>query len=853
MKKRGLSLLLALALCLSMMPAAVFAEEGDFVIEDGVLTKYTGSGGAVTIPSGVTSIGDEAFNSRDDLQSITIPSSVTSIGHSAFAHCTSLTSVTIPSSVTSIEMWTFGNCTNLQSITIPSSVTSIGTNAFFNCKSLTDVNFNGTQEQWKSISMSPYDREDLENATIHCSDGNIGSGSSSGGGNGSSSDTYEITASSRNQTITSGGATSTTSIVSGWKSSAGSAMMNAKVQSIEWSVSDSSVVTVEKSPFANTESMGISSAVATAKPGVTKDTTVTVTVKITYTYNGKTYTSEDSTNLTVKAQDANADTPKLTVSPTTVNLAVGEKATVTATLTGVKNYSDYRMSWQNIYGSEIPFTVSGVTKSGSWNGNSNFDSQGRATITITGSKVGSTTFFPILQTSAGKQVNYEGNDGSGNVTVTVSKPITVSFNSNGGSSVSSKTVATGQTYGALPTPTRKDYTFDGWYTSSYGGSKVTSDTIVTSTYNHTLYAHWIERKEITVSFNSNGGSSVSSKTVIVGEQYGTLPTSTREGYTFDGWYTSSTGGNKVTSGTTVSNKYDHTLYAHWIQADGKLTVSPSSVNFNKAQEGYTQPTAQTVTVKNTGKGEVALSQPTASYFELGGLSSAKLAANASATFTVRPKAGLKAETYSETITIKSTDGKTSATLSISFAVDAKTSETPVSSFTDVPASSWYYPAVMWAVENGITSGTGDNTFSPDAVCTRGQVVTLLYRAVGQREAPTVANPFTDVQVSDYYYQTVLWAMENNITGGTSATSFSPDEACTRGQVVTFLWRAAGQPEPNTSSSTFADVRDTGAYYYKAVLWAVENGITSGTSDTSFSPEDTCTRGQIVAFLYRAYK
>ena len=180
-------------------------------------------------------------------------------------------------------------------------------------------------------------------------------------------------------------------------------------------------------------------------------------------------------------------------------------------------------------------------------------------------------------------------------------------------------------------------------------------------------------------------------------------------------------------------------------------------------------------------------------------------------------------------------------------------ETPVDGnpFTDVAQGAYYYDCVLWAVKHDpqITNGTSASTFSPDKTCTRAQVVTFLWRANGCPEPEASGNPFTDVKPDAYYYKAVLWAVEKGITNGVSATAFGPDRGCTRGQVVTFLWRAAGQPVPTKTDNPFTDVKPD-AYYYKAVLWAVEKGITKGTSAKKFSPENTCTRGQIVTFLYR---
>ena len=164
---------------------------------------------------------------------------------------------------------------------------------------------------------------------------------------------------------------------------------------------------------------------------------------------------------------------------------------------------------------------------------------------------------------------------------------------------------------------------------------------------------------------------------------------------------------------------------------------------------------------------------------------------------------------------------------------------------------FYYDPVLWAVGHTpqITNGVDPTHFSPDATCTRGQVVTFLWRAKGCPEPTKTDNPFADVKEGAFYYKAVLWAVENGVTNGVDPTHFGPNQGCTRGQVVTFLWRAEGQPKPGSDANPFADVK--GGFYYNAVLWAVEKNITKGTDATHFSPDKTCTRGQIVTFLYRA--
>lgn len=170
-------------------------------------------------------------------------------------------------------------------------------------------------------------------------------------------------------------------------------------------------------------------------------------------------------------------------------------------------------------------------------------------------------------------------------------------------------------------------------------------------------------------------------------------------------------------------------------------------------------------------------------------------------------------------------------------------------FVDVKQGDYYYDAVQWAVGKKITSGTSATTFTPDGICTRAQTVTFLWRSQGSPKAAGAENPFTDVSKDAYYYDAVLWAVEQGITNGTSAITFSPDATVTRGQTAAFLWRVAKQPQVDQTANPFADVTQD-AYYYNAVLWAVAKEITNGTSSTTFSPDQGCTRAQIVTFLWR---
>ena len=171
---------------------------------------------------------------------------------------------------------------------------------------------------------------------------------------------------------------------------------------------------------------------------------------------------------------------------------------------------------------------------------------------------------------------------------------------------------------------------------------------------------------------------------------------------------------------------------------------------------------------------------------------------------------------------------------------------PTVKFTDVSKDDWFYEPVMWAVSNNITAGVSENKFAPNQTCTRAQAVMFLWNQAGK---PVVSrkNTFKDVKRSDWYYNAVQWAVSEGITNGTSKTTFSPSKTCNRAEIVTFLWNQAGKPSVS-ASNPFKDVKSSD-WYYKAVQWAVKKGVTSGTSKTTFSPTKACTRAQIVTFMY----
>ena len=188
-------------------------------------------------------------------------------------------------------------------------------------------------------------------------------------------------------------------------------------------------------------------------------------------------------------------------------------------------------------------------------------------------------------------------------------------------------------------------------------------------------------------------------------------------------------------------------------------------------------------------------------------------------------------------------------LALVLVVTASPAAAAEATFTDVAADAYYAAPVAWAVDKGITNGMTETTFGPDSPCTRGHVVTFLWRAMGKPAPTQTTHSFTDIAEGEYYYDAVLWAVEKGVTTGMSATTFEPASPCTRGQVVTFLWRAMGKPAPTQTTHNFTDVEE-GQYYYEPMLWAVEKGVTTGMSATTFEPQTTCNRGQVVTFLFR---
>ena len=337
--------------------------------------------------------------------------------------------------------------------------------------------------------------------------------------------------------------------------------------------------------------------------------------------------------------------------------------------------------------------------------------------------------------------------------------------------------------------------------------------------------------EFTITFNGNGGTPSVGSMRTTNQKLTSLPTATHSGrYSFDGWYTAASGGTKITTATVF---YENTtVYAHWTYIGGGGSSGGGG--------GYTYHTIRAISGLN---GSISPS----------GWTSVRHGWDQ--TFTITPDKGYAvAKVLVDGKSVGSVKSYTFKNVTKDHTIEVvfmKANGNPQTGvFVDVPEGSYYEEAVDWAVEKGITTGTGNNYFTPDGICTRAQAVTFLWRVAGSPTPKTEAMVFADVLDGSYYYEAVLWAVENGITVGTSATTFSPELTCSRAHIVTFLWRAANSPSVKTDNP-FTDVA-ADAYYIDAVLWAVKHKITAGTTLSTFSPDEGCTRAQIVTFLYRAH-
>lgn len=398
-----------------------------------------------------------------------------------------------------------------------------------------------------------------------------------------------------------------------------------------------------------------------------------------------------------------------------------------------------------------------------------------------------------------------------------------SFTMNGGT-VTNLYVEHDANYGA--TFKYNDGTIEHLYLSKENGN---GQSIEVTPVKGVIYNGGVKEQDlVTLTMKYNDGATADSTYNVASGTTITLPTPRRSGYTFNGWYD---GSKFYAAGASYTVSATVTLNASWSYISSGSSYDPT---YSVSTPSKTEHGTVTVSPKSASKGDTV-------------------------TVTVKPDSGYVLETLTVTdkngneLTLKDKgNGKYTFTMPAG-KVEVKATfmedNSMLNFFYDVPNNAYFYEAVKWAVKNGITDGVGNNLFAPEQPCTRAQIVTFLWRAAGSLEPKGAASGMTDVVSGSYYEKAVAWAIENGITTGTTTSTFSPDATCTRAQAVTFLARALKAKA--ASAAEFSDV-PTGSYFADAVAWAAANGVTEGIGGGLFGSDNDCTRGQIVTFLYRAY-
>ena len=909
MKKRVLSLLLVLLMVVSLVPISALADRSNtdvaYAVErgniyfdkakgtitdcdgsvtkasipaeiDGVAVTSIGEDAflsctsltGVTIPNSVTRIGDRAFRNCTSLASVTIPNSVTSVGNYAFVYCTSLASIDIPNSVTSIGGYAFSGCTSLTSIDIPNSVTSIGWGAFRVCTSLASVTIPNSMTSINEYAF--YDCTSLASIEIPNSVTSIGNSAFNGCTSLASIDIPNSVTSIGFSAFR--GCTSLASIdipnsvtsignyaFQGCTSLASIDLPNSVTSTGDYAFQGctslasidlpNSVTIIYDYAFqgctslTNVDLKSCSYIREKAFQGCTSLKNVTFSANLSsigdFSFEG--CTSLETINVNKVSSIGNSAfsgcTALTTVYLPTSVKTIGNGAFRYCTSLADVYYAGDAAQWNAIKIEPYNEPLTGATIH--YGGTAHTHSYTAAVTAPTCTEQGYTTYT----CSCGDSYKSDYKDALGhdykNGTCTrcgakdpgATPPHTHDY----------KSVVT------KPTCTQAGYTT---YTCSCGDSYKSDykDALGHDYKNGTCTRCGAKDPGVTPPHTHDYKSVV------------TKPTCTQAGYTT---YTCSCGdsyksdykdalGHDYKNGTCTRCGAKDPGVTPPHTHDYKATVTKPTCT----ERGYT---TYTCSCGDSYKGSYV--DPLGHDYK-NGLCTRCGAKDPSAhthdykaTVTEPTCTERGYTTYTCSVCGDSYKGSYVDPLGHDYKNGACTrcgvkdpNYKPQANFVDVAAGSYCYDAVQWAVANGITNGTDATHFSPNAGCTRGQVVTFLWRAAGE---PTVGGNvgFVDVAPGSYCYEAVKWAVANGITKGTDATHFSPNETCTRGQVVTFLYRAEGEPAVGGNVG-FVDVA-AGSYCYNAVQWAVANGITKGTDTTHFSPSATCTRGQVVTFLYRA--
>ena len=740
-----------------------------------------------------TEISAGLFNGLNALETIIFPTGLTKIGDRAFTNCSGLKSLEFPDSLTEIGESAFSGCTGLTYISYGNGINDIGVNAFGGCTGVKVI--------------------DLHRAT------NIGELYYNGANNGDQALTHACIATARDvkyylRTV------NQASSVKG---------------NLEWGENG------------NTSNAYYVLTATDAVPDYTDKTDTPTRAGYTFGKWEAVDVSQGSTTTKNVYEDANSwslASPTVTVSPASANTYVGDSAvTLTAT---------------------VSKPVTGFTYSYQWYSNTINSSTGGTKI----STATNNTYSPSI-TTAGTTYYYcvvTVKNGSGTASATTAVvPVTAAKQAGSVTISKDKTTAT---YGDNP------FTFN--YTASKTATVTSSNPSVATVQDNngavTVTIVGAGTTKISVSFGADTNYSAASDEFTLTVNKATpsisisadpatmsgsgtvkltvrgVPTEGSVEVTCDNGITVNNDGGTFTATLpnqtktyTFTASYTGKENGNYNNKDAKCTVA---VTHHSSGSSSSNPTYSVTTPSKSENGKVSLDKSTAKKGD-------------TVTVTVTPDAGYQLDKLTVTdkngnvlkLTDKG-DGKYRFTMpdgkvevKAVFAKEVKTSP-----FDDVSADAYYYKAVQWAQEKGITDGISSNLFGPKQPCTRSQIVTFLWRAAGSPEPKGTAAGMTDVVPGSYYAKAVAWAVENGITTGTAEGTFSPDATCTRAQAVTFLARA--QNAKATGKTAFSDV-PAGSYFADAVAWAQANGVTTGTSETTFSPDNDCTRAQIVTFLYRA--
>ena len=819
MKKRILSLLLVLLMVASLVPTAVLADKSDTDVEyavtggniyfdkaTGTITDCDETVTEADIPAEIAGVavmhlGSGAFSNCTSLTSISIPASVTSIGGGAFFSCTSLASVKIPNSVTSINGYIFYGCTSLTNIEIPNGVTDIGNNAFEMCTSLTRVTIPNSVTSIGNYAFSGC--TGLVSIEIPNSVTSISSEAFKGC-TGLTSLTIPDSVTSIGDRAFSGCTGLTSADIQSKTISTNAFEGCTSLKSVDIKASGG----IESYAFKdcpNIETVYIESCSKIegyAFQGCSKLKSLTLPTDLK-TIGQSAFqgcTSLETLNIP-SAETIDASAFSGCKALTSISLPKNVKTIGNAAFRYCDNIKDVYYAGSETEWNAIDFTYFNEALTG-------------ATIHYAGETHTHNYVDGVCTICGAKDPNYV-------------PPHTHDY----------KAVVT------APTCTEKGYTT---HTCSCGGSYVDS-------YTNALGHDYKDGKCTRCGAKDPGQTHEHDYKSTV-----TKPTCTEMGYTT---HTCFCGDSYVDSyKDALGHLY---IFGKCIRCGEKEDSSETHTHDYKSR--VVEPTCTeggyTLWECECGKSYETLHTDALGHDYKDGLCTRCGAKDPNAhthkyvETVVKPTCTEKGyTTYTCSVCGDIYKGSYTNALGHSYSngtcvrCGEKDPSAAAPSFVDVPSTSYCYDAVQWAVENGVTAGTDSTHFSPNAGCTRAQVVTFLWRAAGK---PIVsANvSFTDVSSDAFYYEAVKWAVANGITAGTDAAHFSPNATCTRGQVVTFLYRAAKSPSVSTVSS-FSDVA-AGSYCYNAVSWAVANGITAGTGGNRFSPNATCTRGQVVTFLYRA--